>query len=530
LRSVNIACRYILGGQYNAAANNLTSARSDIQNMIPGLDDLNKFIKIGNHSLLIKGRSGTGKVTLCFELARNNIDKFDIIFVSRNVSEKGLHNRFPWVNNFVKPYNILSISNLDSMLSDPSFILTNIANSITNLTRKIQDPFVSLEASPRPFVILDGWDGVTRELDSAARTKAEKMLSSIVTRSEGFIIFLVEEIDKSSIEYLVDGVIVLFQNFYRSYRLREMQIEKLKGTHISKAKVPFTLEGGRFRTFSGLSHSLSIDKTNNFVPTPNHNGFFSTGSLELDHKLNGGFKKGTVISIEIEEDVDRFVFVPILAPIILNFVMQDHAACVIPASDQYGSAVAKYITPYAPEDKIANLLKIFSFANGSSNHQDNSTIDADGDTYRKVLGTDSKSTPSSENFSYLHLNIEKTFSQTFISWINTHRKLRQKTRGCVTTVDYSFVELEYQNEIQLILKSIIELSRLTRRSNDLLIMVSRPHYRSLDVMRSVSDLHLRIFEYDGALMLAATKPQLFLYNIQTDFSAGYPNSILREST
>ena len=98
-----------------------------VVNINPGLDDLNKFIKIGNHSLLVKGRFGTGKVTLCFELARNNMDRFETIFVSRNVSEKGLHNRFPWVKTFVKPHNILSISNLDSMLADPSFILTNIS-------------------------------------------------------------------------------------------------------------------------------------------------------------------------------------------------------------------------------------------------------------------------------------------------------------------------------------------------------------------------------------------------------------------
>lgn len=500
-------------------------------NVNPGLDDLNKFIKIGNHSLLVKGGSGTGKVTLCFELARNNIDRFDVIFVSRNVSEKGLHNRFPWVKTFVKPHNIVSISNLDSMLADPSFILTNIANSISNLAMKVQDPFSSLEESPRPFTILDGWEGITRELDSTGRTKAEKMLTSIINRSEGFIVFLVEEIEKSSIEYLVDGVVVLNQDFYRSYRLREMQIEKLKGTHISRAKVPFTLEGGRFRTFSGLSQRHLINKTNNFVPTPHSNGFFSTGSPELDHKLNGGFKKGTVISIEIGEDVDRFVFVPILAPIILNFISQDHAAFVIPASDQYGSAVAKYITPFAPKDKIATFLRIFSSAYGSS-IQENSKItegDKSGIPFPSHHSATSPTDPL-ENSTYLLLNTEKTFSQSFILWLNTRKKLRQKSQGCVMTIDYSFVELEYQNEIQLILKSIIEMSRLTRRSNDLLIMVSRPNYRSLDVMRSISDMHLRVFEYDGVLMLAATKPQLFLYNIQSDFSGGFPSSILKEST
>lgn len=302
--------------------------------------------------------------------------------------------------------------------------------------------------------------------------------------------------------------------------------------------MPFTLEGGRFRTFSGLSQRLLVNKTRNFVPISHTNEFFSTGSPELDHKLNGGFKRGAVISIEIEEDVDRFVFIPILAPIILNFISQDHAAFVIPASDQYGSAVAKYITPYAPKDKVTRFLKIFSSTDGSS-IKENAEINEGFKSGQKQVPTSESlslyQSPTSpvdtmEDTSYLLLNTEKTFFQTFILWLDARKKLKQKSQGSVTTIDYSFVELEYQNEIQLILKSIIEMSRLTRRANDLLIMVSRPNYRSLDVMRSISDMHMRIFEYDGALMLAATKSQLFLYDIQSDFSGGFPGSILQEST
>lgn len=53
-----------------------------------GLPDLEQFIQIGNKSLLIKGRSGTGKETLCFELAENNIKDFNVIFITRNQTDK----------------------------------------------------------------------------------------------------------------------------------------------------------------------------------------------------------------------------------------------------------------------------------------------------------------------------------------------------------------------------------------------------------------------------------------------------------
>jgi hypothetical protein len=41
---------------------------------------------------------------------------------------------------------------------------------------------------------------------------------------------------------------------------------------------------------------------------------------------------------------------------------------------------------------------------------------------------------------------------------------------------------------------------------------------------NVSDIHLGIFRYDGATMLAAIKPQLFLFSIQLDYSQGFPNT------
>jgi hypothetical protein len=176
---------------------------------------------------------------------------------------------------------------------------------------------------------------------------------------------------------------------------------------------------------------------------------------------------------------------------------------VIPASDQDASAVSKYLIPHADDDKIRKYLRIFSGGSG---------------------------TEAIPTASYLVSKTEKTFADTYNNWTKVYRELKEGTIGCIVTLDYSFVELEYQNEIQSILKSIIELSRLIRLSNDLLIMISRPSYRSLDVMMNVSDMHMRIFEYDGATMLAAIKPQFFLFNIQLEYTQGFPTAVLREST
>ena len=143
-----------------------------------------------------------------------------------------------------------------------------------------------------------------------------------------------------------------------------MEIQKLKGTHISRANVPFTLEGGRFRTFRSYHIKLALMEQN-ILSLTNKEGYYSTGSIALDQRLNGGFKQESIISIDIGEEVNRFVFVPILALLVLNFISQGNPAMVIPASDQYASAVSTYVMPHADDDKITKYLRIFSGGSGN---------------------------------------------------------------------------------------------------------------------------------------------------------------------
>jgi hypothetical protein len=466
---------------------------------VQGFEDLNRFIKLGNRSLLIKGKSGTGKVTLALELARNHADKFEIMFISRKMTEYDLCNRFPWVKNLIKPQNILSTSSTESVFDDASFTVTNVISSITNRVTRVEDPFISLEEHLTPFVILDVWDSISK-VDVPTRTRIEKLLISLTDKHVGFLVFLTENMESSTVEYLVDGVVSLSQNFYKSYRLREMDVEKLRGTHISRAKLSFTLQGGRFRIFSKLSHRIP-ESPRKFSPIEHGEAFYSTGNADLDEKLSGGFRRGSIISIEMDDDVDRFVFVPLLAPLTLNFICQGNAALVIPAADQDVSAVTRYLSPYTDDETLTRFLKVY----GTNNNGELASS-----PYIVQRG--------------------ESFDEAYSVWIGAFTELRRKTENCIVTMDYSFVELEYQDEIQSILKSIIKMSSTIRSFKDLLVMVSRPNYKSLEVIKKISDIHLRIFEYNGSTMIAATKPQLFLYNVQTDYSQGFPSAALQEST
>ena len=474
-----------------------------------GLEDIHKFITNENKSLLIKGKSGTGRTTLALEIAKSHLNKFEVIFISRNISINSLHGRFPWTKKILKSYNIISIdTNPDFILSEASVILNTIMNTLTNRIQKIEDPFIPLKEKPRPFIILEIWDNITNELDNNDIIRTQKILSSLIDKNGGFIIFLTEDMNNTEMDNLIDGIITLDQSFYKSYRLREMQIYKLKGTGINRSKIAFTLANGMFRTFSPLSHIINFDKKNNFVFLPHKEKIFSTGNQRLDNKLHGGFKKGSIISLEIEEEVDRFAFVPIFVPLVLNFVSQSYGALVISAWDQHTLAVTRYITPFVNKKFLNKYFKIIGRANETK--KDKKHIE--------------------QISSYIIPGIESDFLNTFNMWETEYEDLRNRTEGCLVTVDFSFVELQYQNELLNIQKAIINFTSSIRSSNDLLIMVSRPNYKSLEVMKSVSDIHLKLLEFNGAVMLAAIKPQFFLYNVQTDQNAGYPRSHLMDSS
>lgn len=460
-----------------------------------GLPDLERFIKIGNRSLLIKGRSGTGKETLCFELAGDNVKDYSVLFITRNQTDKILYRRFPWIRDFVLPSNIVEVSTQDAGMADPSFVISAIVSAIINSSKKVVDPFLSSESPKKSFIILDVWDSVSREMNIIDRMRAEKLLTSLAEKYDGFIIFLSEQTDTSSLEYLVDGVIETAQQYYKTYRIREASLEKLKGVPIGQPKVPFTLQDGRFVAFSRLNHEKQ--GPSRFVSIPNSEFRFSTGNTDLDSKIGGGFKRGSVIGVEIDRDVDRFALVPFLSPLALNFIAQDNPALISSSADQDINAIVNYLLPYVDSEKLKNL-KVFGHGFGESS-----------DYIIEREGID--------------------FEASHNKWTKTYGILKTEKRPLFMSVDYSFVELAYSSQQKLVLEAMIENSRTIRHNKDLMIMVSRPGFESLEVMKSVCDLHLRIFDHEGTTFIAALKPQIFLCNMQSSFEMGYPQLVLEDS-
>jgi hypothetical protein len=121
------------------------------------------------------------------------------------------------------------------------------------------------------------------------------------------------------------------------------------------------------------------------------------------------------------------------------------------------------------------------------------------------------------------------FESAHKEWQKTYKNLKENNKSIFMSADYSFLELAYQSDDKSVLKALVENSRMVRHNKDLFVIISRPGYKSIEIMKSICDVHLRIFDYEGTVFLAALKPQLFLCNLQSSFEKGFPQLILEDS-
>src|SRR6187551_4038481 len=67
--------------------------------------ELAEFVRNDTYSLLIKGRSGTGKTTLSLSILRSLKARNNFFYISTRSSPKQLFEHYPWLRKIIKPPN-----------------------------------------------------------------------------------------------------------------------------------------------------------------------------------------------------------------------------------------------------------------------------------------------------------------------------------------------------------------------------------------------------------------------------------------
>ncbi|MFX1562542.1 MAG: gas vesicle protein GvpD P-loop domain-containing protein, partial [Promethearchaeota archaeon] len=133
--------------------------------------EINEFLnRVQGQTIIIKGRSGTGKTTFTLsmlaslvELASEKFKPDNFIYLSSSVATANLRTQFPWVFDFIPENNILDASPSLGSLSETSLESRN--ESMSRIVYSDELTFISavndrLQTLQNGVCIIDSFDSV----------------------------------------------------------------------------------------------------------------------------------------------------------------------------------------------------------------------------------------------------------------------------------------------------------------------------------------------------------------------------------
>ncbi len=445
-------------------------------------DELMQFIQHGTYSLLIKGFAGTGKTTLALTILRALESQYNFFYISTRLSPKQLFEYYPWLNRFVEQPNLRNSDDRstvrrilpsfeDARLDEPESLFERITNQLMDIAS--------------PIIVIDSWDAIASFMDKEARMNNERVLQTWRERAGAKLIFISEHPADTTLDFLVDGIVELRQNYYDSVKIREMRLLKLRGVRIGRPSYIYTLENGIFRSFAPykpLKLPLLRKKMSSAADilsgTSDH---IRSGYPLLDRDLDGGLPRKGIVLLELDSHVNAIVVLAFLGKMVSNFVASGNLVLLQPFDWMSPQIIMDHLGPYIPKK---NLFKIL--------------------WTQEVAGL-------SEN---LIMPRQKEHDPLLAAMINMKHKHSDKL--ILNIMGSDILQKLYGPNTK---NKMDDLLIFLRTSTDLTIAVIR--HSQADMLQhfaGISDLHLRILMIDDTLFIQSVAPASTLYSIVFDTS------------
>src|SRR5918994_2387636 len=333
-------------------------------------EDLLHFIRRDTYSLLVKGFAGTGKTTLALTILNVLGIKNNFFYISTRISPKQLFQYYPWLKDLIgqskqprgtslaRDHEVMS-SFEDARLDEPESLFERITNQLMDIKS--------------PIIIIDSWDAIASFMDREARLNNERVLQTWREKAGAKLIFISEQPADTTLDFLVDGIVELKQSYYNSVKMRQIFLQKLRGTLIKRPSYLYTLENSIF-------HSFAPYRPIKFEPrrrSTAHVSKLSTGDNigsgypMLDASLGSGFPKKGVVLLELDSHVNMTIAMIFLQRIVSNFVLSGNPVLLQPVNWMEQSSVLRFFGTSIPAGK-KSLLEIMW--TGKSNRISNNII------------------------------------------------------------------------------------------------------------------------------------------------------------
>jgi KaiC/GvpD/RAD55 family RecA-like ATPase len=265
-------------------------------------NELKKFFEERGRILLIKGAAGTGKTILGFKLLEEMNEFGDTIWVnSRDMDSADISG----LEKIVPNERRLDAAHPEETIESHLFKKNESSKEFMHIySEVIKALYKEISEIENPTVVIDSFEGLTTELNEMETEILRVRLARLARDTKANIAVVMETFRPNPLDYLADGVVTLEENTIEDRKIREIRVNKLRGTAINRPKYLFTLEDGKFRYFESFKIE-DIARPVNPYPTPDFGDKISTGIGDLDVILEGGYIKGSVNLFEIERDVGK---------------------------------------------------------------------------------------------------------------------------------------------------------------------------------------------------------------------------------
>ena len=196
--------------------------------------ELKQFYQRGvPQSLLIKGNSGTGKSTLAGEILDSLSKDAKCIGIFTRMDREDVLNNISCLGGMVNEGRLMILDKNDR-IADP------------NLFGK---EFEKLESqNHHTAVLFDTIEAIIEKFEKyeSAQRKIRSLLKQVKS-SRVHLIFIQEDAEATSMDYLVDGIVTLSRSVVQDKSIRTITLDKLRGVEIKRSKYLITLNAGSYK-------------------------------------------------------------------------------------------------------------------------------------------------------------------------------------------------------------------------------------------------------------------------------------------
>jgi len=469
---------------------------------IPGLDGLIEGGFPRGSLILVAGSTGSGKTTFASEFVCKGVSIYDEAAVYATFAES----RDMFVKNISKHLGrdcSRCVNGSRCRVLDFSAVKEEAVPLILDEILK------SVKDMKAGRLVIDSFSAVAQSLKEKEETRIliHTTLNKIV-KQMGCTTILISEVPMGIDvigggveEFVADGLIILHRGERNGRPIREIEMPKMRGTRVEQYKYIFSLEGG-FKVFPP-SPSESFGRKHRFNPIPDTPEYFSTGNRNLDDVLGGGYRKGSMVLVEVDGKISYSQVNRLIAPTVANFLSLGRGVMVIPP----GGVDVTYIVKTLTEDyglrleEVQRLIRAFRFTYGAP------SIEAS-----KGGGWISASI----------LDILKGVYEGFKEWLMVEAELMRLTGGPTLHI-VGLDSLTAVHKSEDVIKNMYLAGVKVREDKGLSIMICPPGVEKVKQMAiNFADLHLKVEREHGVVMLYGVKGVRTPILCVEEFSRGYP--------